>query len=432
MAEVHVVIDDCTTVSASDVRAVRTRDTGNGRANWRFNPDRIAVGLKDRLDDRQMDWLEIHSAIFAADRAAGRDAGLDWNRSIELHVPVRDPDHWKPFTAAFEDIFASLTYDHLGLHFYAGQGFADPPRQRQQPFPDSDCIALLSGGMDSFVGALELLDTGAKPLFLAASGSGATNGAQTDVFEVISRIDSTRELLKLIARRANKDFPGDEQSQRSRSFLFVSTAALVAAASGFQDVYVNENGIMAVHVPLTAARSGSFSTRTATPRVLDQMARLATDALGAPITVKNRLLGMTKGDVAKRADELGQAAAVKQTISCWSISHTRTHCGYCAPCILRRVACLQHAIVDVDYDVDVLTDSAALDKDEAKDTLVHFIQLAQEFRDGDDFDLELDHADLINGASGLGINQTIALYRRWADEILTTFDKHPVPRTLMS
>ena len=52
--------------------------------------------------------------------------------------------------------------------------------------------------------------------------------------------------------------------------------------------------------------------------------------------------------------------------------------------------------------------------------------------DGDDFDLELDHADLINGASGLGIEQTIARYRGWADEILTTFGKHPVPRTLMS
>ena len=212
-----------------------------------------------------MDWLEIHSALFAADRAAPRDPGLDWNRSVELHVPVRDPDYWINFTAAFEDIFASLTYDRLALHFHAGEDFAEPPRQRRQPFAESDCIALLSGGMDSFVGALELLGAGAKPLFLAASGSGATNGAQGEVFQVIEGIDSTRELLKLIVKRANANFPGDEQSQRSRSFLFVSTAALVATATGFRDVYVNENGIMAVHVPLTAARSGSFSTRTATP-----------------------------------------------------------------------------------------------------------------------------------------------------------------------
>lgn len=432
MADVHVIVDDCTTVSGGDVRAVRTRNTAAGSANWHFNPERVAIGLTNRLDDRQMDWLEIHSALFAADRAAQRDPGLDWNRSIELHVPVRDPEHWRNLAAPFEDIFASLTYDRLALHFHTGEDFNDPPRQRQQPFAASDCIALLSGGMDSFVGALELLDSGAKPLFLAASGSGATNGAQTNVFEVISGIDSTRELLKLIAKRANSNFPGDEQSQRSRSFLFVSTAALVAVASGFEDVYVNENGIMAVHVPLTAARHGSFSTRTATPRVLDQMGRLAADALGGRVIVKNLLLGKTKGDVAKRASELGYASAVKQTISCWSISHTRSHCGHCAPCILRRVACLQHGVDDVNYELDVLGDFAALDKDDAKDTLVHFVQLAEEFRDGDDFDLELDHADLINGASGLGVGETIDLYRRWADEILTTFAKHPIPRTLMS
>ena len=71
------------------------------------------------------------------------------------------------------------------------------------------------------------------------------------------------------------------------------------------------------------------------------------------------------------------------------------------------VACLQHGVDDVDYELDVLGDFAALDKDDAKDTLVHFVQLAEEFRDGDDFDLELDHADLINGASGLGVGETI-------------------------
>jgi hypothetical protein len=162
------------------------------------------------------------------------------------------------------------------------------------------------------------------------------------------------------------------------------------------------------------------------------MGRLASDALGGRVTVKNLLLGKTKGDVAKRARELGYASAVKQTISCWSISHTRSHCGHCAPCILRRVACLQHGVDDVNYELDVLGDFAALDKDDAKDTLVHFVQLAEEFRDGGDFDLELDHPDLINGASGLGVGETIDLYRRWADEILTTFAKHPVPRTLMS
>jgi hypothetical protein len=99
---------------------------------------------------------------------------------------------------------------------------------------------------------------------------------------------------------------------------------------------------------------------------------------------------------------------------------------------MRRVACLQHGIDDVDYDLDVFADEAALDKPDAKDTLVHFVETAEEFRDGDDFNLELDSPDLINGASGIGVAETLALYRRWADEVLTTFASYPVPKGLMS
>jgi hypothetical protein len=99
---------------------------------------------------------------------------------------------------------------------------------------------------------------------------------------------------------------------------------------------------------------------------------------------------------------------------------------------MRRLACLAHGIADVPYELDVLGDLAALDNDDAKDTVVHFIQLADEFDSGSDFDLEVDHPELINGASGLGITATLALYRRWAQEVLATFAAHPVPASLMS
>jgi hypothetical protein len=200
----------------------------------------------------------------------GRAPHLNWTRSIELHLPAREPEFWSQHAAAFQDIFASLTYDRLRLHFHGAGGFAQPPRTRLQPFPESDAVALLSGGLDSFVGALELFDGGSKPLFVAASGSGATNHSQSEVFDVLRGVDRSRELLKLMVQR-RAGFPGDERSQRSRSFLFVSSAALVASALGIEDVYLNENGVIAVHVPLTAARIGSLSTRTASPRVIAQM-----------------------------------------------------------------------------------------------------------------------------------------------------------------
>jgi 7-cyano-7-deazaguanine synthase in queuosine biosynthesis len=431
MADVAVVIDECTEVTGGDVRSVRTRDIRGNPANWRFNPTRLVIGLPQTLTDRQMDWLEIHSALFAADRAVGRAPHLDWTRSIDLHVPVRAPSFWRRHVAAFQDIFASLTYDRLHLTFHDGEDFADAPRTRTQPFPESDAVALLSGGLDSFVGALELLDSGRKPLFVAASGSGATNHSQREVFDVLQSIDPSRELLKLVVQRRGQ-FPGAEESQRSRSFLFSSSAALVAAALGIEDVYLNENGVMAVHVPLTAARVGSLSTRTASPRILAQMADLATSALGATVRITNLLVGMTKPEVVERGVALGHGTDLHKSVSCWSISHRSTHCGYCAPCLIRRISCTAHGVPDADYDEDVFTDAAALSRDDAKDALTHLIQLAEEFRDGDDDDLELDYPELLGGGVALSLSDAIAMYKRWADQALGVLSEQPVPRGFIS
>jgi 7-cyano-7-deazaguanine synthase in queuosine biosynthesis len=431
MADIAVVIDECTEVTAGDVRSVRTRAIGGNPPNWRFNPSRLAIGLPTTLTDRQMDWLEIHSAIFAADRAVERAPHLDWTRSIDLHVPVRAPSFWRRHTAAFQDIFSSLTYDRLHLAFHDGEEFAEPPRTRVQPFPESDAVALLSGGLDSFVGALQLLADGRKPLFVAASGSGATNHSQSEVFDVLEGVDRSRELLKLVVQRQGQ-FPGNEQSQRSRSFLFASSAALVAAALGIEDVYLNENGVMAVHVPLTAARVGSLSTRTASPRILAQMADLATTALGETVRITNLLVDMTKPEVVERGVELGHSPDLQKSVSCWSISHRSTHCGYCAPCLTRRISCAAHGVPDVTYDEDVFTDPAALSRDDAKDALTHLIALAEEFQDGDDADLELDYPELLGGGVALSLSDAIAMYRRWANQALGVLGQQPVPRSFMS
>ena len=39
----------------------------------------------------------------------------------------------------------------------------------------------------------------------------------------------------------------------------------------FQDIYINENGVMAVHLPLTTARWGSLSTKTAYPPIVEKL-----------------------------------------------------------------------------------------------------------------------------------------------------------------
>jgi hypothetical protein len=185
-----VVVNDCAAPSVPGIVAVRTRDTAYGQRNFMLRFDDLAAGLPVLLDERQMDWLEILGHLFAVDMACERgDGDIDWSRSIQAWLPVRDPDFWQQHRSAIEGIWVDLTSDELQLRFEQEPSPNAPPRMARTPFAAHDCVALISGGQDSFTGALDLLDDGRKPLLLSHSASGAVNGAQNAVEAILRGID---------------------------------------------------------------------------------------------------------------------------------------------------------------------------------------------------------------------------------------------------
>jgi hypothetical protein len=424
-----VVVNDCATPAVPAILAIRSRDTDYAQRNFTLRLDDLAEGLPALLDERQMDWLEILGHLFAADMACERgDGDIDWNRSIRLWLPVRDPAYWNAHRAKIEGIWTDLTSDELELHFELETKPQGRPRMGKTPFPDHDCVALISGGQDSFAGALDLLDAGRRPLLLSHSASGAVNAAQNAVEAILKGLSADIVRLKLGAHKTrDRDFPGLESSQRSRTFLFVGAAALVAALGGSDEVLLNENGIMALHLPLTAARIGSLSTHTASPPILERMRALASEVLGRPLRVENRLVHLTKPEVVGRAVALGHSQEMAQTVSCWQIGRTHRHCGICAPCLLRRVSCEHHGIPDVPYDADVFDDTSALNDPRARDNLAHFVSLVEDLSELSDLELEYEYPELLGAAPAMTLAEAIDLHRRWGAEASAVLFSHPVP-----
>lgn len=429
MRQYTVVLNDCAAPPVPGVLQVRTRDTTYGQRNFALRFDDAVEGLPDRMDDRQMDWLEILGALFAVDMACERGRGdVDWARRVEAYIPVRDPSYWEGFRARLEAIWSDLTQDDLTIHFELDADPPQPPRQSRSPFVEHDAVALVSGGQDSFAGALALLDEGSRPLLLSHSASGAVNTAQTQVEAILRGIRGDITRVHIGAGRApSQSFPGAESSQRSRTLLFVGVAALVALAGGSDRVYLNENGIMAIHVPLTAARIGSLSTHTASPPVVARMQSLASAALGGAIEVRNNLVDKTKPEVVELAVALGHAQNMQHTVSCWQIGRTRTHCGICAPCIMRRISCETHGIPDVPYDVDIFDDAHALADERARDNLTHFVALIDDLRALPDVELEYEYPELLSGSPALSLSESIELHRRWAAQADSVLSSHSVP-----
>jgi hypothetical protein len=432
MRSFAVVINDCAAPPVKNPLQLRTLATDQGPANFNFNVDHLTAGLPRPLPAAEMDWVEILAYLFAIDIACERgDGDTEWARHIEAWLPVRDPDYWSTKARRVENLFADLTMDRLILNFQPASTLADPPRQSRTRVPaETDCIALLSGGVDSFAGAIELINSSRHPLLVSHIAGGATTTAQSRVAAALRDYRAGASRKHFRAQR-ERTFPGDDSSQRSRTLLYVGLAAVAAAQLEVEDVYLNENGIMAIHVPLTAARIGSLSTQTASPFVMERFANLASEILGNPVAVRNLFLTKTKPEVVEGVLGSPPANALQDTVSCWQIGRTRQHCGYCIPCVMRRVSFEWNTTRDVTYATDVFNDHEVLIDARVRDNLVHLGLVTQDFLKKSDLELELEYPELLNTGSNATSHDVLAMHKRWAGQVEEVLFPQPVMRGLI-
>jgi 7-cyano-7-deazaguanine synthase in queuosine biosynthesis len=425
-----VVVNECAAPGHPNPKAINLRDTENADQNFRFRPEKMAVGLSRELTEQEMDWLDTVVAIYAADLACQRGPGdLGWGRDIELHLAIRNPDSLAPHRVALQEIFADLTGDRLRVYFYQDEDPLPAPRYGEEWAP-FDAVALFSGGVDSFVGAAKLLDRGVRPL-LMSHGYGANTTPQRLARAVITDrygpLPDTR-----ISTQQVEGFPSAEDSQRARSLLFMGAAALVAVVQGVEDVYINENGVMAVHVPLTAARYGSLSTKTAYPPIIEKMGLVASRALGANVRIHNNLIADTKPEVVEAAKGLGVHHGLPDTASCWTWSRGRRHCGVCVPCLMRRIS---FELSGIEEKEPHRADPFDVEKDVARpfahDNMAHLCQVVQEIETLGDSAIELEHPEILDGGGMITPPAARDLYRRWARQAASVLSAHPASRRFL-
>lgn len=289
---------------------------------------------------RAWDFLSIALSVITADLAGRRSESADnWTREFDLTIAVADPIFWRTQAEALESALKFLSTDRWRLAFEEG-GFQPPP-PRQPIRPTEDCVVLLSGGLDSLIGAIDLATAGRKAL--AVSNIVRGDGDNQEAFAA-----AIGGGLRHLALNHNATPPWDkEPSQRARSLIFIAFGVLAATAlkayhdGGEIPFYVCENGFIAVNPPLTGARIGSLSTRTAHPEFLSRI-REVLAAAGLRVRIINPYEHKTKGEMLKECrDQALLKALATQSVSCGRYRvFNYTHCGRCVPCQVRRAAFL--------------------------------------------------------------------------------------------
>ena len=212
-----------------------------------------------------------------------------------------------------------------------------------------DEVSLLSGGLDSFIGAVDLLAAGRRPLFVSHYWDAETANAQARVIGALRQRFQAPTVRSLRVRigfnRNDLATEETEDTQRGRSFLFYSLAALCAASLGHEaQVSIPENGLIALNVPLDPLRLGPLSTRTAHPHFIARMERLL-ERIGLQVGLVNPYRHSTKGEMVEACrDRSFLQREVGKSMSCSSPAKVRyqgmspRHCGYCVPCLIRRAS----------------------------------------------------------------------------------------------
>ena len=338
-----------------------------------------------------VDLAFLAAAVTAADTRISRelDAQDGWTREIDLYLAVADSGRWTAQAELIRRTLNFLTGDRWTVHFRARPAALKtllPPLQRPRT-ADPSCVCLFSGGLDSFIGAIDLLKRGEVPLLVSHYWDGIVSQYQTDCVRLLRKQFPGVTLKHMRARVGFSTTivqdSATEPTQRGRSFIFFALAILGASAIGDSRIaYVPENGLISLNVPLDPMRLGALSTRTTHPYYMARMNQLLGN-LGISVSLQNPYRLQTKGEmVASCADFPFLRSSAKRTMSCADPRKGRfahrspEHCGHCLPCLIRRAALLRGVgSDDTPYTLSDLT-KEPLDTNKAEGRDVRSFQLA--------------------------------------------------------
>jgi len=294
-----------------------------------------------------IDLLHLATVVYTADLRIWRayDGEDAWFREISVHVPVTDVGLWTAARPILTELLCFLTGDAWTVNFREKAPSTDAEIGKP-PDPLPDAVCLFSGGLDSFVGAIDLLADGHKIALVGHYGH--SQREQVAAYEALKPAYEAQTLplwFFVVPPRVSKEqIP--ESTMRARSILFLALGTSVASAlPEGTPLYIPENGLISLNVPLTFGRAGSHSTRTTHPHTI-ALYRQLLDALGIKVILRTPYRFATKGEMLRDCkDQKTLKEGIHATMSCSRPQagrfHKRpvgVHCGYCVPCIIRRAS----------------------------------------------------------------------------------------------
>lgn len=379
--------------------------------------DYIRSNTEDKLNftSKMLDLLSISQFVLMVDKGVLRSKSIDkWMRILNVDFEVINRDFWLSKA------------DHLTrmLNFLSGDkwdiSFSQQPNNYYSVSSnlksETGTICMLSGGLDSLIGAIDLLENKTKNLAFVSIllGGSSNNRAQIDIRDGLKDYYKLNESMfsRISVHTKIKGIKNVEDTSRTRSFVYFTTA--IASHWMYENtiIVIPENGFISLNVPISNSRLGSSTTRTTNQYYLNMLEQLYRDC-EINVQIQNPYKLMTKGEMLVNCLNPNLLMELlPKSISCAhpdnrKFKTRRLQCGYCWPCFIRR-ASLKHANIRNESYYSVNLDNI----DEAKFSAIAYKKLLIDYEKGNHASVVLQNGPILNE-----LNKYIDLYRRGINEI---------------
>jgi len=365
---VNVLVLDRYTKQSKGAYSLRdplTLSLSGKRSNLLNDLELIEQELKSEVHPTILDLYNIALVVYVWDLQTYR-TGVG-PRYSSILMSVSDKPKWDNAKSHLEATLRFLTGDTFNFHFVQGKA---PRAEFEFQEKSENCVALLSGGLDSLAGVKWMMDGALKPVLVSHPGMGLISDAQTRLVTSLRTIAGEQLPWHQIRATAKpgRELASKEYTQFSRSFLYLTLGAIFALHLGVEQEFAFENGVLGLNIPLTQSRIYS-NTRTAHPQFLAMYQGLLNLLFDRSVIVENPFMVMTKGEVVKLLNSDGFRDLIKTTISCPNVTRLRwkgvqvgrtRHCGVCFPCVVRRAAVHYSDLwnYDASYETDITSEYA--------------------------------------------------------------------------
>ncbi|HVU37743.1 MAG TPA: 7-cyano-7-deazaguanine synthase [Opitutales bacterium] len=339
---------------------------GQKQFSYQSDIEPLASLGQDCLHPKLRDWIHIAFSAHMADRLAPRPCILDarygdgpWAREMDISFGVSEPGFWnsRDLKEALEEVLSFLTGDIWKFHFHQlpQKDFQESLQLRiQQPdaLPRFMDVALFSGGLDSFAGAVHYGQIHKGPMLLVSGASSSRmRTGQKRLFEQFRAAWPLKFFAVQIPYRFEDKgaYGAHDITQRTRGFLHVSLGLVACLLSKVKSLSILENGIGVLNLPMDCSQVAQQASRPANPVFLSKMENLAKMITGQPVNIHLPYILKSKAELLHMIKDAPIISGLSETFSCDHFPDYHEgapQCGACTSCLLRQMALEQGGIGD--------------------------------------------------------------------------------------